>query len=343
MRQSQSTISSHPRNEGERILATIHELDQETKLMKRREIIAPMPVAATECQPIPIPLVRGGKIKIYPNVLSDTDIIQLREELLQCGLFRQYKIQGNDEPRAHFLLHEDATENFLELQPGYRYATISMKARPLKLPPLLQELAKKMAALCGVEKWDIGVTPVCYRDRRDKIGNHADDDQGEEVILCVMLDSPLKVRPVVVTPSKDHSPKDEKIELFMAPGDAYVMDGEMQKSYSHTVPAEPNLSEGSSTTRIAIVFCKGDVKYFDKDSGRECQNLAPRKIQEYAFGHLEGLEEGEMYIRVKLCQLGAHISPQGGISGNKRKGCDAIVVSGEWPGQDRFRSFFTLH
>jgi hypothetical protein len=75
--------------------------------------------------------------------------------------------------------------------------------------------------------------------------------------MCVLLDSPLEIRRVVVRPFQDRFPKVEKIELFMAPGDAYVMDGEMQKSYSHAVPAQ-----SSSAPRIVIVFRTGDVKIF---------------------------------------------------------------------------------
>jgi hypothetical protein len=153
----------------------------------------------------------------------------------------------------------------------------------------------------------------------------------------VLLDSPLETRRVVVRPFKDKFPQDEEIELFMAPGDAYMMDGEMQKWYSHSVPpGDQNLKEGSPTTRTAIVFRTGAMKSVLRDSGQKCKNLSPRKIPAYVFGSMNGLIEGSIYNRVVMYQLGYHLSPQGGISGNKLIGCDAIVVSGKWPGQDCF-------
>jgi alkylated DNA repair dioxygenase AlkB len=336
-RKTKTILSSDTRNNVERTLATIQELGLEKKLWKPREIIASIPVGAIGSEPVAIQLKKGGSIKIYPSILADSEIVPLLNDLLKCGLFRQYRIQGNDEPRAHFLLHEDATDDFSGAQPGYRYANISMKACPLDCIPSLKELAQHMAALCGVEKWTIGVNPILYRDGRDKMGDHSDNNQSEQVILCVLLDSPLETRRVVVRPFKDKFPQDEEIELFMAPGDAYMMDGEMQKWYSHSVPpGDQNLKEGSSTTRTAIVFRTGAMKSVLRDSGQKCKNLSPRKIPAYVFGSMNGLIEGSIYNRVVMYQLGYHLSPQGGISGNKLIGCDAIVVSGKWPGQDCF-------
>lgn len=64
-------------------------------------------------------LPRGGSLRLIPNAVSDVQAI--REELLECDYFRQYKIQGEKEPRAHFLLHERATASENKKQPLYRY------------------------------------------------------------------------------------------------------------------------------------------------------------------------------------------------------------------------------
>lgn len=59
--------------------------------------------------------------------------------------------------------HEDATDGFEEkTQPGYRYANITMKARPLSSVPKLQQLSKDLADLRKIPdgKWNIGIHPV---------------------------------------------------------------------------------------------------------------------------------------------------------------------------------------
>ena len=68
-----------------------------------------------------------------------------------------------------------------------------MKARPLSKVPKLQQLSKELATLRQIPpigndsaseeegaiegKWNIGIHPVLYRDSKDSMGDHADDDQ----------------------------------------------------------------------------------------------------------------------------------------------------------------------
>ena len=59
--------------------------------------------------------------------------------------------------------HDDATSEYEnKTQPGYRYANITMKARPLSSVPKLQQLSKDLATLRDIPdgKWNIGVHPV---------------------------------------------------------------------------------------------------------------------------------------------------------------------------------------
>ena len=56
-----------------------------------------------------------------------------------------------------------------------------------------------------------------------------DNDQGEKLILAVVVDAPAtNVRKVVIC-SDD---KEEKIVLYLRRGDAYSMDGQMQENYT---------------------------------------------------------------------------------------------------------------
>jgi alkylated DNA repair dioxygenase AlkB len=182
----------------------------------------------------------GGQLRIHPNILPSNRQKAVTKELMQCSNFRQYSIQGNPEPRTHFLLHENATNNFdVEAQPGYHYGNIKMKAKPLETLPHVHKLSRDMQnmylAVDGDCFWNIGVNPVLYRDGRDKMGYHADDDQGEKIILTVPVSSPIKAtRCIRIRPyhskGKGIMEGDEEFELLLGSGDAYSMDGKQNLS-----------------------------------------------------------------------------------------------------------------
>jgi len=246
-------------------------------------------------------LEEGGTLNVYPDLISKSDRRNMTAELLNVPTnFRQYTIHCNDEPRAHFLLHEKATKNFKGTQPGYKYGVVTMKAKPLSLYPKIKSFANKMLEKCGVESWNVGVDIVLYRGKRDKIKAHSDNDQGEIKILSALIQSPATPRRVLI----QNVDKTEQFELFLGAGDAYDMDGVMQEHYTHSVPEAAN---DDTTNRIALVLRQGDFKTYDKDSGRALENLDPREIIPKApFGHVEGVDEGDSFSRMKLRQIGAH-------------------------------------
>jgi hypothetical protein len=53
-----------------------------------------------------------GSLTVYTGILHTHQREALSCSFLSCNLFRQYKIQGGPEPRTHFLVHEDATEDW---------------------------------------------------------------------------------------------------------------------------------------------------------------------------------------------------------------------------------------
>jgi alkylated DNA repair dioxygenase AlkB len=202
--------------------------------------------------------------------------------------------------------HEDATDNASSQQPGYRYATVTMKARPLSLLPQLDDLSKDLAEKRQIKKWNIGVHPLLYRDSTDSIGDHADDDQGETCIFCVVAvgDPRRRVRIHVfqkLTNRSGFQEGDEIIELFLGAGDAYEMDGVMQQSYSHCVPKMKRLQANANTSenkvdinplvqRICVVFRRGVEKYFARDTGTAAR-LQPKQPFEYTLGHIPGTHQ----------------------------------------------------
>lgn len=255
----------------------------------------------------------GGTFTIYPNLLSLERQEDVTNELMDhSNLFRQYRIQGGPEPRAHFLLHSQATNEDFDssLQPGYKYGTISMKARPLSLLPRVEQLADELLETCGVEDWNVGINPVFYRDARDYIGLHADNDQGEDCILTVLVKSPTTPRGVIIQTSHANSKSkakrdgDEQYLLLVGAGDAYSMDGIMQLYYVHGVPSSLGDEQNG---RIALVLRHGMFARYIRDSGQALDNVEPRIVIERSFGRIQGLVEGDSYSRAELRELGAHL------------------------------------
>jgi len=309
------------------------------------EVLHSIPNNSTPKEPFSYDLRRGGNFKVFPNVLEKERLANIAQEILNCGLFRQYSVQAQDEPRLHFLAHEKATDDFADTQPGYSYAQVSAKARPLKKLPLLEALAKELADKLGVKSWNIGVNPVLYRGSNDSMGEHADDDQGEELILCLVVSSPKGgARRVRISPKAKGSEaedEDECIDLMMSEGDAYLMDGKMQEFYFHSVPkTKDTVATDDGSYRLSIVFRTGRDCSLSQDSGQPCEDLAPKVLPSQVFGKdILGLSEGRLYSRLELFNMGAHRMQQRGISGNMKAGADAMIVSGlrqDGLGCDRF-------
>eukprot|EP00934_Nitzschia_sp_Nitz4_P003540 Nitzschia sp. Nitz4//scaffold2_size372955//240414//241306//NITZ4_000446-RA/size372955-augustus-gene-0.383-mRNA-1//1//CDS//3329546847//3530//frame0 len=224
-----STAGLQPRK-GHRILATIQTYSEKTRSFLPARILYEVPLihSASIRQRFHIKsLHRGGTVCIYPHAISPELSQKVNQQLLSCSYFRTYQLRGTAEPRSHFLLHSDATDNFEQAQPGYKYLSVRMKARPLSSLPYVDQLSQEVGKLFHVDKWTIGVNPVLYRDGVDKMGAHADDDQGEELIVSAVVHSPPTIRPIRVSIPKQHKLQegDERIVLFMAPGDIYSMDG----------------------------------------------------------------------------------------------------------------------
>ena len=119
---------------------------------------------------------------------------------------------------------------------GYQYHGTKMKPFPLSFIPEVEKLTTDIESYMAIE-WNIGVHVIMYRDGTDKMGWHADDTQGESLILTVVLESPTVImksdvrnscRPVLIKTKwnkHDKTVGDEFIRLFPSQGDAYMMDG----------------------------------------------------------------------------------------------------------------------
>lgn len=294
----------------------------------------------TPCTPRKIPLKFGGTITVVPAVIGKEELEQVRDEVKTSNLFRTYTIQSEKEPRCHFLLHPEVTEEESAIaRPGYRYGGITMKAQPLQKLAKVATLAGRMKQMAEehfpkmVEEhyqndgskeafWNLGVDVVYYRSGTDYIGMHKDDAQGEELVCTAIVDCPIQRR--ILVKSNDGS---EILTLFLRPGDIYVMDAEMQEHYKHGVPKVTS-QQAPFSSRLAIVFRRGEQRTYLKDSGESLYDLSPRDTKtHYIFGRIEGIEEGMCYDWKELKSSSAHKNIQAGVDGNRTQGCSSINVA----------------
>lgn len=112
-------------------------------------------------------------------------------------------------------------------------------------------------------------------------------------------------------------------------GFSYIMDGEMQMHYLHSVPKRNREEEEcDNKCRLTVVFRAGENLMVQNDSGKPVQDLSPKAHKKQIFGRINEIFEGHSYTRLKLFNLNAHRMQQRGISGNQKTGADAIIVSG---------------
>lgn len=177
-----------------------------------------------------IHLHRGGTIRVYVNMVPEKRRLDIAEEMVKCKRYRQYKISGQfyKEPRVHVLLVSPNESGDRNLAMGYKYHDVTLKGEPLESEPEIAHLASDLATEFGLPFWNTGVNMVVYRDGKDGINWHSDDNQGEAIVLCVVIDSPGGARKIKIRVKKNlkRQDGDEEIELYIPQGYGYQMDGE---------------------------------------------------------------------------------------------------------------------
>lgn len=170
---------------------------------------------------------RGGCLTVYNNLeyITEEKRIKLYNEAKNCPYYRQYGAGPKcmyKEPRLHVLL---ASKDGLD----YRYHQTKMKSISLSKMPEIEKLHDDLAKWYNLKDghWNLGLDLIHYRNGNDSIGFHADDTQGETIILCLIIDSNnerrrIKIRPKRKYPLRDN---DEEIDILLGHGKAYQMDG----------------------------------------------------------------------------------------------------------------------
>lgn len=335
---------------------------------------------------------RGGTVSIFPQFATATECQAISSYVLDnpTTVLRQYPIRGILEPRLHGLLdcqnkttvespndvedvvHTTDTDGPTDpstttTTTSYAYHGIKMKALGhVSDLPALERVADRAATVAGIQDgWNIGCDVIVYRNPYDKIGWHADDTQEESCIFSVIAQSEV-VRPLYIAPKgsdgrvmKQRECQEglEKLRLYVAAGDAYTMDGELQKHYVHSLPrvntpssSQQPLSEKMAGRRIALIFRHGRKKHMtaeQPDKGlipSTLEGTRPATVDErHPFGPMRDvITEGEIYSRTYLGEVCAFSCAQGGISGTKEHGCSAIVVSRQSPDLHEGDTFLRL-
>lgn len=124
----------------------------------------------------------------------------------------------------------------------YRYSGQTLPPRPWT--PALEALHARVFASTGVPYNHVLLNR--YRDGRDHMGRHADDEPelGRDPTIAAVS---LGVRRrFVIEPKR----RGRRINVWLEPGSLLVMGGRMQHHYRHAVPKEDRLTE----ERINVTF-----------------------------------------------------------------------------------------
>lgn len=187
------------------------------------------------------------------------------------------------------------------------------------------------------------ISPICYYCfSLHLVGFHADDTQGEELIVSVTVQSEQvrKLR-IKVPEEKGRKQKiekevgDEELTLYPHAGDVYTMDGRMQRHYVHGILENPQRKDekgrirGVEGNRIALILRSGNRLEVKDDHGKLVSDLngVVREPIETHVDPIAGLVPGECYLKQQLADIGAHTNYPGGVSGRAETGADAICLS----------------
>lgn len=140
---------------------------------------------------------------------------------------------------------------------GYKYGRVTLESHPLNSLPVISKVADNLAFRFHTENnvWNIGCHLVVYRDGKDSINWHADDTQGEDLVVSLTVESPTDARTICFQPANSVPLQegDAQIELFPLAGDAYSMDGVVQHGYVHAMLKMRHGSDGRRMTIISFL------------------------------------------------------------------------------------------
>jgi RNA-binding protein YhbY len=153
--------------------------------------------------------------------------------------------------------------------------------------PVICGVAEDLSSKFGLLD-NIGCHLILYRDGKNSIHWHADDTQGEDVVLSLLtVDGPMAdARTICFQPATTMlKTGDEQLELYPIPGDRYSMDGNVQASYVHAM-LKTRPSHVATTGHMAIIFRNGIHKMYDDNGSSVTSLAAPVHTNQCVFGNM---------------------------------------------------------
>jgi alkylated DNA repair dioxygenase AlkB len=173
-------------------------------------------------------LAGGGVLRFEEDFLLPADADRALAELLAAVPWTQGEItiagKRHKEPRLTAWYGD----------PDARYTYTGRPLEPLPWTPLLLELRARVEAAAGARFNSVLLN--FYRDGRDSMGLHADDERElgpDPVIASLSLGAP---RRFVLRPRRDRGVDAEPVELDVGHGSLLVMAGATQRAWKHGVP-----------------------------------------------------------------------------------------------------------
>ena len=126
-----------------------------------------------------------------------------------------------------------------------------------------------------------------YHVGKDSIHWHADNTQGEDVILSLTVNGPVAEARIICfqIATAKHITGDEQLELYPIPGDGHSTDGMVHASYMHAM-LKTRPSHMATTGRMAIIVQNGINKMYN-DKGSSVSSLAaPARSNQYIVGNM---------------------------------------------------------
>ena len=181
----------------------------------------------------------GATVLLDPTFMSEQEARDLLETLIEEVDWEQHsvKIFGREVPSPRL------SAWYGDAEAVYRYSGFTHRPRPWL--PDLDGLRRRVEAALG-ERFN-SVLLNRYRDGRDAMGWHADDEPElgtDPVIASVSLGAARRMT------LRHRSRKDQKREVALTTGSLLVMAGETQRNWMHAIPR----SKTVHAERINLTF-----------------------------------------------------------------------------------------
>jgi alkylated DNA repair dioxygenase AlkB len=176
-------------------------------------------------EPERIELAHGALLRLWPRFLAPSDADVALRDLLEEVPWTQghVRIAGKTyaEPRLTAWMGD----------PGARYTYTGRPLEPLPWSPRVAELRARVESCCGASVNSVLLNK--YRDGRDSMGLHADDEPElgpDPIVLSLSLGA---TRRFVLKPRAGDA---DAFEIDLTHGSLLAMEGTTQRFYKHALP-----------------------------------------------------------------------------------------------------------